>query len=201
MPLAHGHDATKTLLALTALMVVNNGLPPGRAMIMRCMMVGKRGFEPPAPASRRQCSTRLSYSPTESDRYALGGPTGDWRGAYTQHFAAVQAAAARSLRGMSKSTGALRDATGRLRRDINAVRMRWEITASGVEPRQVVDDGAPRAIRTPDPQIRSLMLYPAELWVHRHAVYGRPVSGRLAPPRGRKSWCTQSDSNARPSDS
>src|ERR1044072_3585522 len=28
-------------------------------------VVGKRGFEPPAPASRRQCSTRLSYSPTE----------------------------------------------------------------------------------------------------------------------------------------
>lgn len=27
-------------------------------------MVGERGFEPPAPASRRQCSTRLSYSPT-----------------------------------------------------------------------------------------------------------------------------------------
>src|SRR3546814_13224349 len=32
-------------------------------------MVGKRGFEPPAPASRRQCSTRLSYSPTESARH------------------------------------------------------------------------------------------------------------------------------------
>ena len=27
-------------------------------------MVGVRGFEPPAPASRRQCSTRLSYTPT-----------------------------------------------------------------------------------------------------------------------------------------
>ena len=64
MPPEHGHDAIKTLLASTALMVVNSGLPPGRAMIMRCMMVGKRGFEPPAPASRRQCSTRLSYSPT-----------------------------------------------------------------------------------------------------------------------------------------
>ena len=29
-------------------------------------LVGERGFEPPAPASRRQCSTRLSYSPTET---------------------------------------------------------------------------------------------------------------------------------------
>ena len=28
-------------------------------------LVGERGFEPPAPASRRQCSTRLSYSPTD----------------------------------------------------------------------------------------------------------------------------------------
>lgn len=26
-------------------------------------MVGVRGFEPPAPASRRQCSTKLSYTP------------------------------------------------------------------------------------------------------------------------------------------
>ena len=28
-------------------------------------VVGVRGFEPPAPASRRQCSTRLSYTPTK----------------------------------------------------------------------------------------------------------------------------------------
>ena len=27
-------------------------------------LVGVRGFEPPAPASRRQCSTRLSYTPS-----------------------------------------------------------------------------------------------------------------------------------------
>ena len=26
-------------------------------------LVGVRGFEPPTPASRRQCSTRLSYTP------------------------------------------------------------------------------------------------------------------------------------------
>src|SRR5579859_2906975 len=31
-------------------------------------MVGVRGFEPPAPASRRQCSTRLSYTPTPERR-------------------------------------------------------------------------------------------------------------------------------------
>ena len=27
------------------------------------------------------------------------------------------------------------------------------------------ENGAPREIRTPDPQVRSLILYPAELWV------------------------------------
>ncbi len=27
-------------------------------------LVGVRGFEPPAPASRRQCSARLSYTPS-----------------------------------------------------------------------------------------------------------------------------------------
>ena len=36
-------------------------------------VVGERGFEPPAPASRRQCSTRLSYSPTGSARTVLDG--------------------------------------------------------------------------------------------------------------------------------
>ncbi len=34
-------------------------------------MVGVRGFEPPAPASRRQCSTKLSYTPTVFKLYAL----------------------------------------------------------------------------------------------------------------------------------
>ena len=33
-------------------------------------LVGARGFEPPAPASRTQCSTRLSYAPT-GDQAAL----------------------------------------------------------------------------------------------------------------------------------
>ena len=37
-------------------------------------LVGVRGFEPPAPASRRQCSTRLSYTPTDAGGLArLGG--------------------------------------------------------------------------------------------------------------------------------
>lgn len=34
-------------------------------VVARRRLVGERGFEPPAPASRRQCSTRLSYSPTD----------------------------------------------------------------------------------------------------------------------------------------
>ncbi len=36
-------------------------------------------------------------------------------------------------------------------------------------------DGGPRAIRTPDPQIRSLMLYPAELWIHLGRAFSPPV--------------------------
>ena len=38
--------------------------PPGGGFFKREFVVGERGFEPPAPASRTQCSTRLSYSPT-----------------------------------------------------------------------------------------------------------------------------------------
>jgi hypothetical protein len=34
-------------------------------------LVGVRGFEPPAPASRTQCSTRLSYTPAEGARIAV----------------------------------------------------------------------------------------------------------------------------------
>ncbi len=37
--------------------------------------------------------------------------------------------------------------------------------------------GGPGAIRTPDPQIRSLMLYPAELRVHRGAAFSPGHSG------------------------
>ena len=32
--------------------------------MLRFLVVGVRGFEPRAPASRRQYSTRLSYTPT-----------------------------------------------------------------------------------------------------------------------------------------
>src|SRR3546814_12975917 len=43
-----------------------------RPCLNRCQvfgfLVGERGFEPPAPASRRQCSTRLRYSPRSEER-------------------------------------------------------------------------------------------------------------------------------------
>src|SRR4051812_15517554 len=45
----------------------STALPPFRARglgLFSEKMVGVRGFEPPAPASRTQCSTRLSYTPT-----------------------------------------------------------------------------------------------------------------------------------------
>ena len=34
--------------------------------LLKLLVVGARGFEPPTPASRTQYSTRLSYAPTES---------------------------------------------------------------------------------------------------------------------------------------
>jgi hypothetical protein len=40
---------------------------------------------------------------------------------------------------------------------------------------QKKENGAPGAIRTPGPQIRSLMLYPAELRVHGDALLGAPL--------------------------
>ena len=51
-------------------MKINRGCKPplkgaaiGRPVIRINRLVGVRGFEPPAPASRRRCSTRLSYTP------------------------------------------------------------------------------------------------------------------------------------------
>ena len=44
--------------------------PRRRPYRMDPHLVGVRGFEPPAPASRTQCSTRLSYTPTEGGRIA-----------------------------------------------------------------------------------------------------------------------------------
>ena len=32
--------------------------------------------------------------------------------------------------------------------------------------RKIVENGGPRRIRTPNPLIRSQVLYPVELWVH-----------------------------------
>ena len=52
-------------------------------------LVGERGFEPPAPASRRQCSTRLSYSPTDT-RGPRSRPAGP--GVYREGAGRVQAA-------------------------------------------------------------------------------------------------------------
>ena len=40
------------------------------------LLVGVRGFEPPAPASRTQCSTRLSYTPAKAAHIAPGSARG-----------------------------------------------------------------------------------------------------------------------------
>ena len=41
-------------------------------------------------------------------------------------------------------------------------------TTKSLHGEYVLSDGAPERIRTSDPQIRSLVLYPAELRAHRH---------------------------------
>ena len=38
-------------------------------------LVGVAGFEPATPASRRQCSTRLSYTPNRGAAYSQGSPS------------------------------------------------------------------------------------------------------------------------------
>ena len=43
--------------------------PPKGVDLNVVKLVGARGFEPPAPASRRQCSTRLSYTPNRGRAY------------------------------------------------------------------------------------------------------------------------------------
>src|SRR5712692_3737090 len=39
------------------------------------LLVGARGFEPPTPRSRTECSTRLSHAPTEANIYFTPDPT------------------------------------------------------------------------------------------------------------------------------
>jgi ribosomal protein S12 len=41
--------------------------------LKRELLVGVAGFEPAAPASRRQCSTRLSYTPNRVQSYIASG--------------------------------------------------------------------------------------------------------------------------------
>ena len=61
-------NAGLTLVSTTAALAGRGAPRPKliQAVDHEVKMVGVRGFEPPAPASRRQCSTRLSYTPTEA---------------------------------------------------------------------------------------------------------------------------------------
>ncbi len=57
---------------------------------------------------------------------------------------------------------------------------------------QQIDNGGPGAIRTPDPQIRSLMLYPAELRVLMRVGFSRVslgLQGQKATSLPMKSNC------------
>jgi hypothetical protein len=60
-------------------------------------MVGVRGFEPPTPASRTQCSTRLSHTPTFFSTRARGRRCAE-EGAYSHGFRTSQAGNLRLLK-------------------------------------------------------------------------------------------------------
>ena len=60
-------------------------------------MVGVRGFEPPTPASRTQCSTRLSHTPTFFSTRAKGRRCAE-EGAYSHGFRTSQAGNSRLLK-------------------------------------------------------------------------------------------------------
>src|SRR5262245_35924061 len=108
--------------------------PAGRCRVERAKVVGVEGFEPPTPCSQSRCATRLRYTPP---------------------------LLARRCAGRASERG--RDTT-------NAVRFRQSGQAfAGIGHRQktkgaeapfVALSGAPGEIRTPDHQVRSLVLYP-----------------------------------------
>lgn len=60
-------------------------------------MVGVRGFEPPTPASRTQCSTRLSHTPTFFSTRARSRRCAE-EGAYSHGFRTSQAGNSRLLK-------------------------------------------------------------------------------------------------------
>src|SRR5262245_48974266 len=45
-----------------------------RACNYLILLVGARGFEPPTPRSRTECSTRLSHAPTEANNHLTPFP-------------------------------------------------------------------------------------------------------------------------------
>src|SRR5215467_10945356 len=59
-------DVAFLCATLRDLALARSERPVKKCRISAEKMVGVRGFEPPAPASRKQCSTRLSYTPAVS---------------------------------------------------------------------------------------------------------------------------------------
>src|SRR5919201_412462 len=58
-----------------------------------CVLVGARGFEPPTPRSRTECSTRLSHAPTEAKGYLTTSARSRLREPERQQLARVVPAA------------------------------------------------------------------------------------------------------------
>ncbi len=109
-------------------------VPPHTGTRRQPSLVGVEGFEPPTSCSQSRRATRLRYTPACRSTAQL--------------HACKQPAMVRTT-----ATNVNRPATARI------IRIR---NKKGAEAPLVLD-GAPGEIRTPDPQVRSLVLYPAEL--------------------------------------
>ena len=115
--------------------------PESRARLQdsRCV-VGVEGFEPPTPCSQSRCATRLRYTP---------------RKCCVQTRALIAATVAHGT-------------DQRRERQSRAFAVeRLACTAERAPKHPFQTSGAPGEIRTPDHQVRSLVLYPTELRARR----------------------------------
>ena len=108
-------------------------------------MVGARGFEPPTPASRRQCSTRLSYAPSVGGGLALLSVRIKHKPAILDEKMSVW----KSFRLLLPS---------REEKRIETQKAPKQRTVSGP-----LNDGRSERIRTSDPCLPKTVLYQAEL--------------------------------------
>ena len=159
-----------------------------------CAMVGVEGFEPPTSCSQSRRATRLRYTPRESlsglDPNAICCRAGhsrsgdDWRQTPPCAFYAAKRCGQECIAtSAEKSAVAKRTMTGgRRSRAANK-------NASGHSQLAfLLKSGAPGEIRTPDHQVRSLVLYPTELRAHRAPHFGEHPRQRQASTDDYRCW-------------